>query len=80
MLFKYTDKLVETSKMAIVCVDTSGLDEGGLVIAYFVYSGKPKGVDMQLCTSRCWDYTILCYLLLYIKYKNWYHEYNSAII
>ena len=43
MLLKYIEELVETSKMTLVCVDTSGLDEGGLVIVYFVYSGKPRG-------------------------------------
>ena len=38
MLLKYTEELVETSKMTIVCVDTSGLDESELVIVYFIYS------------------------------------------
>ena len=37
--------LLKLQKMTTVCVDTSGLDEGGLVIVYFVYSGKPRGVD-----------------------------------
>ena len=63
---EYTEELVE-------------LDESGLVIYGILFTQENQGGG-QLYTSRCWDYTILCSLLLYIKYKNWYHEYNSTII